>query len=245
METQFEADTYADRAGSTVRMPSTDDGERFGERFAELLDSIGFEELTADYREEHRTAESNLEAAFGDAPDLSETPHVAEVNRVNEHRDGSDVVVPVVPAVFEASGEPPRQRVYEVVGTVLAAVHPVFDGADCHVRHYDVQFAYADEAAEAVVYRRVTVDPGLAERALTDSTFDAMALARAVKEGDDGDDGVPPVDFQRFDARSTSAGSYAGGHAAVHAATVAASSGAAASCASGVAGAGAGGAPGC
>jgi hypothetical protein len=163
---------------------------------------------------------------------------------VNEHRDGRDVVVPVVPAVFEESGEPPRQRVYEIVGTVLAAVHPAFADADCHVRHYDVQFAYADEREEEVVYRRVTVGPELAERALTDSTFDAMALARAVTEGDDGDDGVPPVDFQRFDARSTSSGSYAGSNAAVHAAAVAASSGAAASCASSAA-AGAGGAPGC
>jgi hypothetical protein len=222
------------------------DGEPFGERFADFLDSIGLEELTDDYREEHRSAESNLEMAFGDVTDLSETPHVAEVNRVNEHRDGGDVVVPVVPVVFEEAGEPARQRVYEVVGAVLAAVHPVFDEADCHVRHYDVQFAYADGREETVVYRRVTVDTDLAERALTDATFDAMALARAVQEGDDGDDGVPPVDFQRFDARSASAGSYAGGHAAVHAAAVAASSGAAASCASSAAaGAGAGGAPGC
>jgi hypothetical protein len=222
------------------------DSEGFGERFADFLDSIGLEELTADYREEHQAAESNLETAFVDATDLSETPHVAEVNRVNEHRDGRDVVVPVVPVVFEEAGEPARQRVYEVVETVLAAVQPVFGEADCHIRHYDVQFAYADEPEETVVYRRVTVDTELAERTLTDATFDAMALARAVQEDDDGDDGVPPVDFQRFDATDTSSGSYTGGHAAVHAAAVAASSGAAASCASSAAaGAGAGGAPGC
>jgi hypothetical protein len=224
-------------------MPSDNDDD-FGDRFADFLDSIGLEELTADYREEHRAAERNLETAFEDAPDLSETPHVAEVNRVNTHRDGRDVVVPVVPVVFEESGKPPRRRVYEIVGTVLAAVPPAFTDADCHVRHYDVQFAYADGNEEEVVYRRVAVGRELAERALMNATFDAMALARAVKEGDDGDDGVPPVDFQRFDARSTSSGSYAGGNAAVHAATVAASSGAAASCASSAA-AGAGGAPGC
>jgi hypothetical protein len=227
-------------------MPSNDQ-ESFGERFASFLDSIGLRELTADYRDEHRTAESNLETAFEGSDGFSETPHVAEVNRVNEHRDGRDVVVPVVPVVFEESGEPSRQRVYEVVETVLSCTVPPFAAADCHVRHYDVQFAYADEAEDEVIYRRVTVDAELADRSLTDGTFDAMALARAVKEGDDGDDGVPPVDFQRFDARSTSSGSYAGGSAAVHATTMAASSGAAASCASSAAGAGAGagGAPGC
>ena len=229
-------------------MPSSDDDsgtESFGDRFADFLDSIGLEELTADYREAHRAVESNLEQAFGESDTFAETPHVAEVNRVNGHRDGRDVVVPVVPVVFEAAGEPPRQQVYGVVGTVLGCLHPVFSEADCHVRHYDVQFAYADEDEAEVVYRRVTVHPELAERALADSTFDEMALARAVQEGDDGDDGVPPVDFQQFDARSTSSGSYAGGNAAIHAATAAASSGAAAACASGAAGAGAGGAPGC
>ena len=109
------------------------------------------------------------------------------MNRVNTHRDGGDVVVPVV---FAEPGEPEMEVVWETAGAVLEAVHPVVEALQ--VRHYDLQFAYADEAEASVIYRRVTVTPGV-----------AAALREAVREGDDG---VPPVYWQQFDAESVGAG---------------------------------------
>jgi hypothetical protein len=207
------------------------------ERVAETLDALGLAELTANYRDRHRAAEDALAAAFDPLPGyLSEPPEVAEVNRVNTHDDGGDVVVPVVPVLFEPAGEPPRDQVWDVVGRVLETVHPHF--GDLHVRQYDVQFAHADEAEKRVIYRRVTVHPPLVAEYL--ETGDRAALREAVAEGDNGDDGVPPVNFKRFDAESMAgSGSYAGG-AAIAAAAAASSSGAAAACA-GSAASGAGG----
>jgi hypothetical protein len=211
---------------------------------ADLLDSLGFDDLTANYRERNERGDERLAAAFDPLPDpLDDVPEVSEVNRVNTHRDGDDVLVPVVPVVFARPGEPDMDTVWTVVGTVLEAVHPVFE--DLHVRHYDLQFAYADEAEETVIYRRVTATPGMAARLIEEPGYDTETLRTAVREGDDGDDGVPPVYWQRFDAESVDSGSYGGGGAAV-AAAAAASSGAAAACAGGAAAAGAGaGAGGC
>ncbi|PSQ38210.1 hypothetical protein BRD13_07220 [Halobacteriales archaeon SW_5_70_135] len=211
------------------------------ERVADALDALGLEELTENYRDRQREAEDALVETFDPLPEyLAETPAVAEVNRVNTHDDGGDVVVPVVPVLFDPPGEPPRDRVWDVVGRVLEAVHPAF--GDIHVRHYDVQFAYADADEQRAVYRRVTVHPPLVEQFL--STGDLRALRAAVAEGDDGDDGVPPVNFKQFDAESMAAsGVYTGG-AAVAAAAAASSSGAAAACAGG-AGAAGGAAGGC
>jgi len=65
---------------------------------------------------------------------------------------------------------------------------------------------------ERVICRRVTVRPPLVGAYL--DTGDLRALREAVAEGDDGDDGVPPVDFKRFDAESMAAsGSDTGGAA--------------------------------
>ena len=224
-------------------MPSDAD-DSIGERFADFLDSIGLEDLTDDYRDENDAGDERLADAFDPLPaELAEIPAVSEVNRVNTHRDGDDVLVPVVPVLFEDAGEPDRDRVWDVTGTVLSAVHPVFESF--HVRHYDVQFAYADEAEEQVIYRRITVQPALVERYLDESAFALTDLREAVEAGDDGDDGVPPVNFQQFDAESTSSGSYAGGNAAIAAAAASSSAGAAAACAGAGAAAGAGGASGC
>jgi len=205
------------------------------ERVAATLDALGLEELTENYRDRQRETEDTLVEAFDPLPEfLAETPAVAEVNRVNTHDDGGDVVVPVVPVLFDPPGEPPRDQVWDVVGRVLEAVHPAFE--DLHVRHYDVQFAYADDDEQQVIYRRVTVHPPLVEEYL--STGDLRALRDAVAEGDDGDDGVPPVNFKQFDAESMAAsGAYTGG-AAVAAAAAASSSGAAAACAGSAAAAG-------
>ncbi len=217
---------------------SADDEPGLRERVAETLDSLGLEELTADYRDEHRAAEDALADAFDPLPDeLAELPEVHEVNKVNVHRDGEDVLVPVVPVVFEDAGDPDLNTVWAFVGRVLRALHPAF--ADHHVRHYDLQFAYADVDEEAVIYRRITVDQPLVERFLDDPAVDLAALREAVAEGDDGDDGVPPVNWQRFDAESVSgSGAYSGSTAAIAAACAASSTGAAAACASSAAAAG-------
>ena len=220
-------------------MPSDSDDGGLAEAAADVLDRLGFEDLTANHRERNRQGDQRLAAAFDPLPDaLDAVPEVSEVNRVNTHRDGDDVVVPVVPAVFADPGEPDMDTVWETVGAALEAVHPVFE--ELHVRHYDLQFAYADEAEETVIYRRVTVTPEMAGALVAEPGYDLATLRAAVEEGDDGDDGVPPVYWQQFDAESVGSGSYGGGGAAV-AAAAAASSGAAAACAGGAA-AGAGGA---
>ncbi len=216
--------------------------EGITERIAETLDALGLEELTANYRDRHREAEDALAAAFDPLPSsLAETPEVAEVNRVNTHDDGDDVVVPVVPVLFDPPGEPPRDQVWDVVGRVLESVHPAF--GDLHVRHYDVQFAYADADEEEVIYRRVTVHPPLVEEYL--ETGDLAALREAVAEGDDGDDGVPPVNFKPFDATSMSASGAYAGNPAVAGAVAASSAGAAAACGGAAGAAGGAGAGGC
>ncbi|MFB6102502.1 MAG: hypothetical protein ABEJ73_08035 [Haloplanus sp.] len=153
--------------------------------------------------------------------------------------------MPVVPVVFEDAGAPEMDAVWEVVGAVLDAVHPVFD--EFHVRHYDIQFAYADEDEQEVIYRRITVQPPLVERYTTDPDYTLTDLREDVQAGDDGDDGVPPVYWQQFDAESmASSGAYAGsGGAAAAAACAGASAGAAASCAGGAAGAAGGAGGGC
>jgi hypothetical protein len=228
-------------------MTADSDDAGFREQVADFLDSIGLEDLTADYREENRAGDEALAAAFDPLPDaLAEVPEVHEVNKVNEHRDGGDVLVPVVPVLFEDAGEPSMDAVWTVFARVIEAVHPVF--SDHHVRHYDVQFAYATADESETAYRRLTVGPDLVERYQTDPTVDLDDLAAAIEAGDDGDDGVPPVYWQEFDATSLAgSGNYAGGGgAAVAAAAAASSSGAAAACAGGAAAGGAaGGAGGC
>jgi len=226
-------------------MPSNDSDRSLTERAADFLDSIGLEDLTEDYRDENSRGDERLADAFGQTPDsLAELPEVSEVNKVNTHRDSDDILVPVVPVVFEDAGEPAMETVWELTVTILEAIHPVFEAH--HVRHYDIQFAYADEAEEEVIYRRMTVQPALVQTFLTDPSYTATDLRTDVQAGDDGDDGVPPVYWQQFDATSmASSGAYAGGGgAAVAAACASASAGAAASCA-GAGAAGAGGAGGC
>lgn len=222
-------------------MPSSESDDRdFTDRFHDFLDGLGLADLTPDYREERDAANEAIDAAFDPLPEeLAEDPDLAEVDRVNVHDDGGDILVPVTTALFEAPGEPDLDRVWTFVGDLLAAVHPVF--ADEHVRHYDCQFAYADADEESVIYRRITVQPALVERYLDDPSFDLDDLRKAVAEGDDGDDGIPPVNWKQFDAESTGSGSYAGANAAIAASAASASAGAAASCAGAAAGAGAAG----
>lgn len=222
-------------------MPS-DDSDSLTEQMHAFLDGLGFADLTPDYREEREAANDAIDAAFEPLPaELAEDPDLAEVNKVNVHDDGDDILVPVVTFLFEDAGEPDRDAVWPFVGRALEAVREPF--ADCHVRHYDLQFAYAHEEEDAVVYCRIAVHPPLVERYLTEPGFDVGSLREAVAEADNGDDEIPPVDWKPFDAESMGTGAYSGGQAAIAAHCAGASAGAAAACAG--AAAGAGGAAGC
>ncbi|MFB6252693.1 MAG: hypothetical protein ABEI27_13605 [Halobellus sp.] len=164
-------------------MPSNE--KSFTEKAADFLDSIGLEDLTEDYRTENNAGDERLADAFDPLPDaLAEVPEVHEVNKVNTHRDGDDVLVPVVPVVLEDAGEPEMDTVWDTVGSVLEAVHPIFEAF--HLRHYDLQFAYADGDEEEVIYRRVTVQPGLVDAYTTDPGYRLSDLRADVKIGDDG-----------------------------------------------------------
>ncbi|ERH09572.1 MAG: hypothetical protein J07HX64_01331 [halophilic archaeon J07HX64] len=181
-----------------------------GDQFSDFLDSVGLENLTDDYREHKHEADEALERAFdGDTEQLATVPELAEVDRVNSHRSGDDVLVPVVAVVFSGAGEPRLGRVWEITGEILRTVHPVFSGT--FVRHIDVQFAYADSDETTPIFRRITASQGLTESFVTDPTVDIADLRARVEAGDDGDDGVPPVNWQRFDAGSPAgSGAYAG-----------------------------------
>lgn len=189
---------------------SSEDDETLRERFAGFLDSLGLENLTADYRDEKRQADEKLEAAFDPLPEmLANQPEVAEVDKVNVHRDGEDILVPVIPIVFENAGEPSMDTVWELTDDVLTAVHETF--REHHVRHYDVQFGYANAEETEPVFRRITVGQELADGLVRDATVDVEMVREQVREGDDGDDGVPPVFWQEFDAHSPAgSGSYTG-----------------------------------
>ena len=185
-----------------------DDSDRsLGDRFADVLDSVGLENLTGDYREQKNEADEALERAFaGDTDDLAAAPELAEVDKVNVHRNNNDVLVPVVTVVFSGAGEPRLGRVWEITGEILRTVSPVF--REEFVRHVDVQFAYADSDETTAVFRRITAQPELFDSSVPVDTADLRARVEA---GDDGDDGVPPVNWQRFDADSPAgSGSYAG-----------------------------------
>jgi len=187
-----------------------DTDRSLGDRFADFLDSVGLENLTDDYREQKREADKALERAFGgDTERLATVPELAEIDRVNVHRSGDDVLVPVVTVVFSGAGEPRLRRVWEITGDILRAVHPVFAGT--FLRHVDVQFAYADSDETTPVFRRITASQDLVESFVTDPSVGVTDLRARVKAGDDGDDGVPPVNWQQFDAGSPAgSGAYAG-----------------------------------
>ncbi|WP_336325609.1 hypothetical protein [Halovenus sp. HT40] len=190
---------------------SGDDSDRsLGGKFADVLDSLGLENLTDDYRDHKREADDRLERAFEVGPKaVATTPELAEVDKVNVHRDGGDVLVPVVTVIFEDGGEPAMETVWRLTDEILSAIHPVF--RDQHVRHYDIQFGYANAEETEAVFRRMTAQQELAEEFVTDPTVDIEMLRERIEAGDDGDDGVPPVYWQVFDARSPAgSGAYAG-----------------------------------
>jgi hypothetical protein len=206
----------------------------------DALAALGIENRQDEYAETDQEGDDALAAAFDPLPAaLAETPDIHEINKVNTHSDGDDILVPVVPILFEDAGGPDLDTVWEIAGDALEALQPVF--SDLHVRHYDLQFAYATADEDEVIYRRIAIQPALVEKYVRDTGYDLTALQEEIAEADNGDDELPPVNWQQFDARSTaSSGAYAGHSAAVAGACDASSAGAAASCAGGTAGAGAG-----
>jgi hypothetical protein len=207
---------------------------------SDALTALGIENRQDKYQETDQEGDDALATAFDPLPAaLAEPPEIHEISKVNTHDDGNDILVPVVPILFEDAGEPTMDTVWEIVGETFEALQPVF--TDLYVRHYDLQFAYTTADEDTVIYRRIAVQPALVEKYLHDSGYDLAALRGEIAETDNGDDELPPVNWQQFDARSTaSSGAYAGSTAAVAGACDASGAGAAAACAGGAAGAGAG-----
>jgi hypothetical protein len=218
----------------------SDESEGIRGMVSDALTALGIENRQGEYQETDQQGDDALAEAFDPLPAaLAETPEIHEINKVNTHSDGDDILVPVVPVLFEDAGEPPVDTAWEIVGEALEALQSVFSAL--HVRHYDMQFAYATADEDEVIYRRIAVQPALVDKYLHDSSYDLSALREEVAEADNGDDELPPVNWQQFDARSTaSSGAYAGSTAAVAGACDASGAGAAAACAGGGAGAGAG-----
>lgn len=219
---------------------TTDETEGLRGMIDDALAALGIENRQDEYQEQDNQGDTALAEAFDPLPAvLAELPEIHEINKVNTHADGTDILVPVVPVLFEEAGEPSQDSVWDIVDQTLHALQPVF--SELHVRHYDLQFAYATADEDEVIYRRITVQPSLVEQLLTEPGYDRAALREEVASTDNGDDELPPVNWQQFDARSTaSSGAYVGSTAAIAGACAASSAGAAASCASAGAGAGAG-----
>ena len=155
-----------------------------------------------------------------DAPlrEGTDVPADAALNEVAEHDDGDPVYVPVV-RVPLATSDPGRDGVYRHAAHAAAALHDEFDHA--HVRGYDIEFGLDDGSLGGVgrTVKRVAVTPDLAER-LRDPDYDHRDLRRDVEAADDGDPGVPPVDWgDAVDYTNGGGSTAASGAAAATAAT--------------------------
>lgn len=130
-----------------------------------------------------------------DAPvrDGADLPADAGLHEVATHDDGDPVYVPVV-RIPLATTDPGMDGVYRHAAAAAAALHDEF--ADAHVRGYDVEFGLDDGSLGEIgrTVRRVAVTPEIAER-LGDPDYDHRDLRGDVTEADDGDPGVPPVDW--------------------------------------------------
>ncbi|GAA0539931.1 hypothetical protein ABNG02_15530 [Halorubrum ejinorense] len=149
-----------------------------------------------------------------DAPvrEGADVPADAGLHEVATHDDGAPVYVPVV-RIPLATTDPGMDGVYRHAAAAVAALHDEFD--DAHVRGYDVDFGLDDGSLGGIgrTVKRVAVPPALAER-LRDPDYDHRDLRGDVAERDDGDPGVPPVDWGE-------PLSYAGGGGSAAAATAA------------------------
>ncbi|MEZ3163284.1 hypothetical protein ABNG03_00065 [Halorubrum sp. RMP-47] len=154
-----------------------------------------------------------------DAPirEDADVPTAAHLHEVATDADGDPVYVPVI-RVPLATDDPGIDGVYRHTADAAAALHEEFD--DAHVRGYDVEFGLDDSSLGGVgrTVKRVAVTPELAER-LRDPGYDHRDLRADVAAGDDGDPGVPPVDWGEALNYGTGDGSAAAGAAATTAAT--------------------------
>ena len=155
-----------------------------------------------------------------DAPlrEGADVPSSTGLHEVAEHDDGDPVYVPVV-RIPLATADPGTDGVYRHAARAAAALHDEFD--DAHVRGYDVEFGLDDASLGDVgrTVKRVAVTPELAER-LRDPDYDHRDLRSDVEAGDDGDPGVPPVDWG--DAVNYASGSGSAAASGAAAATAAA-----------------------
>ncbi|WP_233559423.1 MULTISPECIES: hypothetical protein [unclassified Halorubrum] len=149
-----------------------------------------------------------------DAPvrEEADVPSSTGLHEVAEHDDGDPVYVPVV-RIPLATADPGMDGVYRHAARAAAALHDEFD--DAHVRGYDVEFGLDDGSIGDVgrTVKRVAVTPGLAER-LRDPDYDHRDLRSDVEAGDDGDPGVPPVDWGDAVNYANAGGTAAAGGAA-------------------------------
>ncbi|ELZ47048.1 hypothetical protein C465_11823 [Halorubrum distributum JCM 9100] len=155
-----------------------------------------------------------------DAPvrEGADVPSAANLHEVAEREDGDPVYVPVI-RIPLATADPGRDGVYRHAARAATALHDEFE--DAHVRGYDVEFGLDDGSLGGVgrTVKRVAVTPEIAAR-LRDRDYDHRDLREDVADGDDGDPGVPPVDWGDAVSYATGDGSAAtAGAAATTAAT--------------------------
>ncbi|WP_247728821.1 hypothetical protein [Halovivax limisalsi] len=138
-------------------------------------------------------ADETLRDAVERGTDDVEDCGVTGVAVVNEGPDGEPVVVPIVRfSLGEDVETPDMDRVWDLVGEAIDAVHAPFD--DVFVRHYDVQFTFdGDELFEAEECRRIALTDQLVDRYATDAGFSLADLRGAVEAADDIDDEIAPV----------------------------------------------------
>jgi len=140
------------------------------------------------------------------------------LHEVAEHADGDPVYVPVV-RVPLATDDPGMDGAYRHAAAAADALHSEF--ADAHVRGYDVVFELDDGSVGGVgrTVKRIAVTPEIAAR-LRDPDYDHRDLRSDVRDADDGDPGVPPVDWgDALDYANGGGSAAAAGAAATAAAT--------------------------
>ena len=149
-----------------------------------------------------------------DAPlrESADVPADSGLHEVATHDDGDPVYVPVV-RIPLATTDPGMDGVYRHAAAAAAALHDEF--GDAHVRGYDVEFGLDDGSLGGIgrTVRRVAVTPEIAER-LGDPDYDHRDLRSDVTDADDGDPGVPPVDWGEALSYAGGSGSAAAGGAA-------------------------------
>ena len=161
-----------------------------------VLTAIGLVLFTRHRRQTHsrRVLAGELDARLaervptGTASHLEQSPTVRRIAVVDSETE-TPLVVPIVRVEFETTDAPGMKLVLEYVAAVLEAIHPVLDGREERVDHYDVEFTFGPGGLFVEgECRRVSVTPALATRLLEQERYGAFELWRAVKRADRNDD---------------------------------------------------------